>query len=1291
MSTQDEHVANLKIEFEVLIGNANQVLAEIQDRVDGNTKGWDKLSRTMSGVTRDFDNVTGKGTQVNTALKDQSTSLGQSSRELDKQSQSAKNLSDSALPRLRYALYDVSFAAAVAGAALLAGGVLVARTAIEYQSLYADVARTYEGIQGLDKGVQLDNLRGQLLQITSDLPVAFADVTKIATLGNQLGIPAAALKDFTETVAEFSATTNVSTEDAATAFGRLGQLLHTTDFKGLGDDIAYLGVNAVATESQIIGVAQQIAVSANAAGFSTKQTLALSTAMASLGVKPEAARGSILRTFSSINAAVNSGGAQLNDLAAISGKTSQEFASQWKTDASGAFTSFVGGLSKDTGAIKGNLGALGISAARDVQAVSLLAQNMDVLNQSQQDVGDSAGYLDQAFGVINDTVSSKLTKLGNNFQRLFDTIGAGANGPIGTVVDAIGGLVNLLNDIEKNPFTAWSTAAFLGLATLAGAGLLVFAALARIQGSMLAVATAGQAMNESGGTSSIIWDILTFKALRLTAANEGLAASNSAVAASEGAKGAASTEAAVATNASAAAGGKLSSILGKAGLIGAALALVAVAPAVVTAVRDWADEMSGASQSADELATKFELMSQNFSTMEGAKALQSTKDALGYLTNRPDTLYDDGTGARSYTGAQLAVNKVKTGSYTAGRDFNVFNGGASINSLGDSATKQVEAYDQAISDLIGAGKLDAANAALKVFHGVMQQGGVSTKDADAALVKTNASLDNTTGKSAAAAIALAAQAAGTDDAADAFQTYIDSAYEASNAQLQLSGDLDTLGQAFANNGADAAGNGKEIQSVISDIYATAGSPGEAASQMQGFFNALIDGGFATASQLSGLQAVIYQLTGGKGTSATSFDLSKFTGGFDTAQKAIQKTANSAANAAKVVRTLTDYASDLGTVFKRAFDIRYGGTQALDTISKGWATVRKNAADAADAMAKANATLQQLASDKSIDEYWLTVANMYGDTLRAADIQADLAKNAQDTSDAQKDLAEAQTNSSKTLVGNSDAAIQNRDTILGLVGNYEAYIQSLAASGADQATLQATSARLKQEFIQQATQLGFNSAELGTYASSFDDVALAIGRVPRNITVAANTNPALQALNELEAKARDLSSQSYAGPTIVDSESTKKYARGQALLAQISTAQANMNATNDVSAKRLYGQAIQFLSDKYASGNYYTGGYTGDGGKYEVKGNVHGGEFVFDQVATRNAGPANLAYAQEMLRSGKGFSLGGGTGGDGVIQLSQYDRQLLMDIRDRQGLSIAGTALSSVSSAENVNSSNRGAA
>jgi hypothetical protein len=47
----------------------------------------------------------------------------------------------------------------------------------------------------------------------------------VGKLAGQLGIPTGDIKEFTQLVIQFSTTTGIAVEEAATAFGRLGALL----------------------------------------------------------------------------------------------------------------------------------------------------------------------------------------------------------------------------------------------------------------------------------------------------------------------------------------------------------------------------------------------------------------------------------------------------------------------------------------------------------------------------------------------------------------------------------------------------------------------------------------------------------------------------------------------------------------------------------------------------------------------------------------------------------------------------------------------------------------------------------------------------------------------------------------------------------------------------------------------------------------------------------------------------------------------------------------------------------
>ena len=360
--------------------------------------------------------------------------------------------------------------------------------------------------------------------------------------------------------------------------------------------------------------------------------------------------------------------------------------------------------------------------------------------------------------------------------------------------------------------------------------------------------------------------------------------------------------------------------------------------------------------------------------------------------------------------------------------------------------------------------------------------------------------------------------------------------------------------------------------------------------------------------------------------------------------------DAAEETAAKVRTLADYAGDLGGIFQRSFEIRYGGSQGFDTIATGWMTIR----DAADAAAKAardhQNTLAGLNADRSIKEYWLSVAEMYGDELRAAKLRADLAEINAKVADTSKDLATEQQKSSMVLTGNTAAAIANRASILGLVGNYQSYLQALAASGMSQADLAAQSEQLKNEFIAQATQMGFNRSEIALYTTSFDDMSVAIANVPRDITVNADVNPAIQALNEFFAQA---ASNAYSAGQ----------SAGQNFGSGFGAGSAAANTWTNPFATKYPGfgeQKWQGRLGRGGGGTFASGGYTGNMPTNKVAGVTHGREFVFSAPATRNLGVGALSNIHAAAKAGRPFMSGnsGPSGPTGPMRLDTWTIQAL---------------------------------
>ncbi|MCM7325508.1 phage tail tape measure protein [Enterobacter hormaechei] len=92
-------------------------------------------------------------------------------------------------------------------------------------------------------------------------------------------------------------------------------------------------------------------------------------------------------------------------------------------------------------------------------------------------------------------------------------------------------------------------------------------------------------------------------------------------------------------------------------------------------------------------------------------------------------------------------------------------------------------------------------------------------------------------------------------------------------------------------------------------------------------------------------------------------------------------------------------------------------------------------------------------------------------------------------------------------------------------------------------------------------------------------------------------------------------------------------------AQMLTQLALVNGMKSAFGGTSFGSFFGFSSGG-AVPEFDTGGYTGDGGKYQPKGVVHGGEFVFTKEATSALGVGNL---YSLMRSAQGYANGGYVG------------------------------------------------
>ena len=429
------------------------------------------------------------------------------------------------LSNTRYVLYDVAGTLSIMGVGLVAPLAAAVGVAANMELAFAQVART-SGVVG----DELLALKEDFDALYASIPVTYEELAKIATLAGQLGVPASQIAQFTEVVAMTATVTDLSVDAAATAFGRLNALIPNVQgqFDRLGSSIAGVGVNSVATESEIVNIATQISSMGSFAGLTAQDIIGLSGALASIGAQPELSRGTVTRVFTLMSRAVAEGGDSLERFASLSGVSADEFASAWGTPQfTDVFLGFMRGIQSEGGNAVATLNELGITSVRDVPLLLRLANAADQTGKAggllAQTIGDGNRYweenieLQRQYEIISQTVAKRFEVLVNNLNLLLQAIG-------GPLLEGLGDFLSFLTDI-----TAMATD--FAQSDIGGAIVRVTVVLGALLGVL---AIAGGAMALFGASSIGVYQALQFLAVTSPAATSALLGTAGAAALANG-------------------------------------------------------------------------------------------------------------------------------------------------------------------------------------------------------------------------------------------------------------------------------------------------------------------------------------------------------------------------------------------------------------------------------------------------------------------------------------------------------------------------------------------------------------------------------------------------------------------------------------------------------------------------------------------------------------------------------------------------------------------------------------
>ncbi|MBY4796781.1 phage tail tape measure protein [Collinsella sp. AGMB00827] len=458
-------------------GAVEQAKSSLQGLGNISTQSADRVARAMNRQRESFHRVTRAAASTSKSTSQSVAIMGENIVAAGGQMYAAGKKMESV---------GESLAVAITAPLVVAGG-KASDAAIRFDTALANVRKTTDMAEA-----DLQKLGQAAIELSKTQPVSAETILNVEALGAQLGIAKGNLQDFARVATGLDIATNMSAEQAATEMARFANIMNMsqTDMERYASTIVYLGNHFATTESEISTMAQRLASAGKTIGLSEAQVLGLSASMSSLGIRSEMGGSALSQVFVKISRSVTNGGDELEAFARRAGMSAEDFKKAWETDAAGAFTALLDGVSHADD-MNDALKELGITSLREGDVMRRLAGNTDLVKQALggatqawKDNSALQAEVDQR----NESMASRIQVLKNKVEALATQVGVPLVNALIAAADAVSPLLNTASDLA----TAFASAdegtqrlviSIAGIAAAAGPTLNVLGKVAKGLGS----------------------------------------------------------------------------------------------------------------------------------------------------------------------------------------------------------------------------------------------------------------------------------------------------------------------------------------------------------------------------------------------------------------------------------------------------------------------------------------------------------------------------------------------------------------------------------------------------------------------------------------------------------------------------------------------------------------------------------------------------------------------------------------------------------------------------------------
>lgn len=343
------------------------------------------------------------------------------------------------------------------------------KDAMEFESSMADVRK----VVNFDTPDQFKQMGQDILDMSTQLPMAANDIAKIVAAGGQAGLAAGDLKEFATTAVKMGIAFDETADEAGQQMAQWRVSLGLTQDQvvQLADQINYLGNTGPTTAASITDVVTRVGSLGQIAGFTAADVAALGSTIGSAGIQSEVAATAIKKVFTTLASGQKMTKGQKKAMKFLH-LNPKILAAELQKNGKAALENVFTQLSKV--APEKRVAVLkSLFGEESVGAIAPLLANLSLLKTNFNRVADSAQYagsMQKEYASLADTTANKLELLQNNLNRVSVNMG---DALLPAVSDGLNQAMPLLDEVssfvKNNPeIVKVAAGAAVGLAAIGG-------------------------------------------------------------------------------------------------------------------------------------------------------------------------------------------------------------------------------------------------------------------------------------------------------------------------------------------------------------------------------------------------------------------------------------------------------------------------------------------------------------------------------------------------------------------------------------------------------------------------------------------------------------------------------------------------------------------------------------------------------------------------------------------------------------------------------------------------------